>query len=134
MKYIKGGENVVADALSRSLTEGEISPKAKSKLHNSSSTTKSGNVLAIELGNCEPYITAEDFVKVAVRDDFYQMVLLDEDLQDQLGVTESNGLLLTARNQLLVPEDDVLRFKIVLEHHDQPFYGHWSVDKTLHSI
>ena len=52
-------------------------------------------------------------------------------MQLQLGVEEQNGYLVTIKGQLCVPNDRRLRYQMVLEHHDQVFSGHWSVEKTL---
>ena len=43
-------------------------------------------------------------------------------------------MLVTLRDQVWIPEDDSLRFKLILEHHDQPFYGHWALQKTLQLV
>ena len=93
------------------------------------------DTLAIEWGESSNYqITTQDLQEAATNDDFYQQVLLDTNLQDQLGLCKVNGMLITRQNQVWIPEDDSLRFKLILEHHDQPFYGHWALNKTLQLV
>ena len=112
MKFIKGQENQVADALSRAVRPLEVN--------------------AIVVGETTQFQLEDSTIWSSAHDDkFYQEICMDQDLQLQLGVVERKGLLYTTKEQLYVPTDRVIRFKLVLEFHDNAFTGHWSVDKTL---
>ena len=76
----------------------------------------------------------EEIVQAAEADDFYVRILKNDSLQLQFGVYQKDRLLFTRDSQLYVPNNRIVRFKLVLEHHDQPFSGHWSLDKTLTAL
>ena len=115
IKFIKGNENLVADALSRVSTSAEVN--------------------AIEIGTTEIQTIAEmDLKDATLRDSFYTEILGDESLQLQLGVSARRELLFTNKDQIYVPNDKALRFKLILELHDSPFAGHWSLEKTIQLI
>ena len=112
MKFLRGQENLVADALSREA--GQVSMNA------------------IEI--CDQSLAQlgfDDLTNGMEKDDYYQEMLRDDVLREQMGVEERNGLLFTHGGQLCVPNDRIVRFKLVLECHDQAFAGHWSAEKTL---
>ena len=116
IKFIRGQENVVADALSR-----EVQPKCE--------------VNVIELGTPSEFeLNKQEITQAAQEDSFYSNVLQDESAQLQLDLAECEGLLYTKTGQLCIPNNRLLQFKIVLEHHDQAFIGHWSADKTLRQL
>ena len=112
IKYIRGQENVVADALSRA------------------ADTLSVNTIEF---NAAPAfsLSVTDVAEAVTQDAFYKDALEDETIRMQLQLNRRNDLLYTQREQLCIPADRVLRFKLVLEHHDQAYAGHWSIDKTL---
>ena len=112
IKFIKGRENVVADALSREVQEVTVN--------------------AVEVIESDRQQFGIGDIRDSVQaDQFYQDMVSDESVRLQLSLVEEGGLLYTEQGQLCVPEDRVLRFKLVLEYHDQVFSGHWSADKTL---
>ena len=114
IKFIRGQENVVADALSR-----EVVPQESA-------------VNAIEIvDQRQTHFGYDDIIESVTADDFYREILEDEMLQQQLEVEARDGLLFTGDGKLCVPNNKTVRFQLVLEHHDQKFAGHWSVDKTL---
>ena len=113
IKYIKGQENVVADALSRNV---DI-------IH---------DVNAVEVNGQEPFtLDFDELQQEILNDNFYLEMLCDELTRQQFNVTAHDGLLYTESGQLCIPHLRLLRYKLVLEHHDQVFMGHWSVKKTL---
>ena len=116
IKYIKGNDNVVADALSREVASLEVNAIEV--------TDGCGQV--VELG-----LRKEDVVEAIQQDSFYLELLKDVTAQLQLAMENREGVLYTSTGQLCVPKSKLLRFKLVLEHHDQAYAGHWSVEKTL---
>ena len=111
VEYIKGEENVVPDALSR---------------------TPAFYINAIELASQEGWIVgSQDLKEASLRDLKYQEALKSPDLLERLELKEREGLLVTPLGQVCVPHDVVLRYKLMLEAHEPPFAGHFCVDKTL---
>ena len=112
VQFIKGNKNRVADALSRAVPIQEVN--------------------AVEVNARETFsVGKEELLESVKKDEFYRQILLEESTQQQLGLEERNRLLYTQGGQLCIPLDKAVRFKLVLEFHDQPFSGHWSVEKTL---
>ena len=110
--YVKGKDNVVPDALSR--------------------TPSFYAVNAIELCPKEAKMICAEDLRAAIQEDRkYQEVLDDEGLQKQLGVVKQDDMLVTETGQVCVPCDRVLRFKLALEAHEPMFAGHFSSEKTL---
>ena len=115
IKFIRGRENTVADALSREVQVMEVN--------------------AVEVIGSDSLQFGIDDVREGVKTDpFYQEMVDDESVRLQLGLIAEGGLLYTEDGQLCIPDDRALRFKLVLEHHDQVFSGHWSEEKTLSQL
>ena len=113
--YIKGANNVVPDALSRTPSFYEVN--------------------ALELGRAGPgAILDAELEEAARQDDRYQAVLADTELQRRLGLTKEGGLLKTLQGQRCVPHDKVLRFKLALEGHEPPLAGHFGIRRTLRQV
>ena len=105
MEYIKGEENVVPDALSR---------------------TPAFYINALELTPQEGWIVgSQDLKEASLRDPKYQEVLKSPDILEKLELKEREGLLVTPLSQVCVPNDVVLRYKLMLEAHEPPFAGHF---------
>ena len=118
VKYIKGKDNVVPDALSRT-------PEFYSMIG------------AIELMPPSPHITIETsaLVDAMMHDVKYKTLCSDPELCMKLNLRMSaQGLLETEGGQVCVPNDDVLRYKLVLEAHEPLFTGHFSERKTLEHV
>ena len=110
VQYIKGSDNKVADALSR---------------------TPSFQISAVENAASEPKLDDEAFSKAVQTDSDYKEVLHDRELCAQLQLTRHElGLLQRADGTIWVPDDPVLRYKIVLEAHEPPFSGHFGRTRT----
>ena len=118
MKYLKGNENIVADALSRNTLPDP-------------DTSTSLSVFAVEVEEQKDYLDKDTILQVGLLDDAYQLILHDDMIMDQLELHNDNGVLITSQNQIYIPNDHSLRFKLVLEHHDNPFCGHWDERRTL---
>ena len=117
MKYIKGKENIVPDALSR--------------------TPKFFSVGAMELISTSPHakIDNAEFIDAIVQDKKYTSLRDNHELCDKLQLkTNAQGLLETAGGQICVPNNDILRYKLVLEAHEPMFAGHFSERKTLEHV
>ena len=70
------------------------------------------DTLAIEWGESSNYqIITQDLQDAATNDDFFQQVLLDTNLQDQLGLCKVNNILVTQQDQVWIPEDDFIAFQ-----------------------
>ena len=108
--------NVVADALSRVQQESSVSTVYL--VENSSSAS----------------IDIELLKDSAREDELYQLCLHDEDTQAQLGLVEDNSILKILTQQVYVPNNQILRFKLILEHHDNPISGHWDVKRTAQLV
>ena len=117
VKYIKGKDNMVPDALSR--------------------TPEFYSIGAIELMPPSPHITIETsaLVDAMMHDVKYKTLCSDPELCMKLYLRRSaQGLLETEGGQVCVPNDDVLRYKLVLEAHEPLFAGHFSERKTLEHV
>ena len=95
--YLKGKENVVADALSREAQELTVN--------------------AVEIAEVDGQFYGYEEIREAVtKDELYRLALEDDDTRLQLGVEKQDGYLITTNGQLCVPNDRRLRYQIVLEH------------------
>ena len=111
VEYIKGNENVVPDALSR---------------------TPVFYVNALELTPQEGWIVgSQDLREASLKDPKYQEVLQSHDILTKLELVAREGLIVTPLGQVCVPHNVVLRYKLMLEAHEPPFAGHFCVDKIL---
>ena len=109
--YVKGNENVVPDALSR---------------------TPAFYVNAVEVNACSPHdLCGDELCTAAQADAKYVALLRDTTLHKTLGVTPRGNLLCTQLHQVCVPASKALRYKLVLEAHEPAFAGHFGFDKTL---
>ena len=115
--YIRGHDNVVPDALSRTPQFYEMG--------------------AIELHPSSPQamITHADFEQARLSDDKYLRVANDPELCRKLGleVNESKALI-TGRGIICVPNDDALRYKLALEAHEPLYAGHFGEHKTIETL
>ena len=115
--YIKEQENYVPDALSRTPAFYEVG--------------------AIEVTPEGPrhVLCVPEILQAAEDDKRYQALVGDMLKQREVGVVLTRlGLLETLDGRLCVPNDESLRFKIVLEAHEPLFAGHFSVQKTLQHV
>ena len=117
VKYIKGKENVVPDALSR--------------------TPKFFSIGAMELMPPSPHakIDKAALVEAIVHDMKYTSLRDNPELCARLHLSvNAQGLLETAGGQVCVPNNDILQYKLVLEAHEPMFAGHFSERKTLEHV
>ena len=115
--YIKGKDNVIPDALSR--------------------TPLFYDVKAIEFLPSTPHamIDTHTLQEAMNNDDKYKTLCHNESLCEKLKLKcNENGLLETSQGQICVPPNDILRYKIVLEAHEPLFAGHFSERKTLEVV
>ena len=117
MVHIKSKENVVSDALSRipafyEVNAIEFFPQAPHTQINSDAMSEAAHKDAKYIASCADKMLCEKL---------------------RLKVTEQ-GMLETFEGQVCVPNDDVLRYKIVLEAHEPLFAGHFSAHKTLELV
>ena len=115
--YIKGKDNVVSDALSR--------------------TPEFYETKAIHLMPPSPHAVVDmDELREAAHNDVkYSNLCKDAVLCNKLKlVCNTSGLLETTCKQVCVPMNDVLRYKLVLEAHEPVFSGHFSERKTLEKV
>ena len=110
VKHIRGQENLVPDALSR--------------------TPLFYDVHALEIGSA-PHIHLQLIRDAIPNDERYQNLLSSPSLHTHLGVKVEDGVLKTTEGMVCVPNDDVLRFIITLECHEPPFAGHFDQHRTL---
>ena len=113
VEYVRGEDNVVADALSRQPV---------------------GQMAAIVLGNGDVHrLTRKLLIDAATQDSLYQEVITDQMTCEQLElcVDEERQLLYRRDGTLWVPNDDLLRFQLMLESHEPLFAGHFGCAKTL---
>ena len=108
MSYLKGEENIVADALSRNV-----------------------DALAIEIMENVNILDKDEIIHAAQTDHVYQLLWQDDIARAQCGLHKNNQMLVTMNDQLYIPNDSLIRYKLVLEYHDNPFNGHWDGRKTL---
>ena len=115
--YIKGKDNHVPDALSR--------------------TPAFYTIKAIELLPMSPQlqIHSQTLQEALANDVRYTQLCNDPDKCDELKLScNAQGLLQTSSGQICVPNNDVLRYKIVLEAHEPLFAGHFGERKTLDTV
>ena len=115
--YIKGEDNCVPDALSR--------------------TPAFYTIKAIEFLPTTPHsqLNAQTLQDALNHDSKYAQLCRDPSKCSELKlVCNSQGLLETSTGQICVPNDDVLRYKIALEAHEPLFAGHFSERKTLDHV
>ena len=117
MKYIKGKENVVPNTLSK--------------------TPKFFSIGAMELIPPSPHakINKAALVDAIIHDTKYTSLRDNPELCARLHLrVNAQGLLETAGGQVCVPNNDILRYKLVLEAHEPMFAGHFSERKTLEHV
>ena len=85
----------------------------------------------IELTPTKFQIHKEKILTAIQEDTLYQDILQDEILQIQLGLQQEDGILFTQEGQIYILENPLIRYKLILEFHDQPFSGHWDGKRTL---
>ena len=96
------------------------------------SRTPAFYINALELTPQEGWLVGfPDLKEASLRDPKYQEVLKSPDILEKLELRERQGLIVTPLEQVCVPLDVVLRYKLMLEAHEPPFAGHFCVDKTL---
>ena len=118
IEYIRGKSNVIADALSRR-------PDHKDSLSTSVSTSTSSSL------NNMSSITITDII-----DDVRKLSKLDSSYQQQLqlpklnrGYSIKDGLLF-CYDRIVIPNDQTLRTRLLVEAHDSPLSAHMGVAKT----
>ena len=111
VKHIKGQDNLVPDALSR--------------------TPCFYDIHALEVGNASPMISMEEVREAIKKDEKYRTLMTHHEVHTALGVHEQGGTLMTNEGALYIPHDDVLRFKLALEAHEPPFAGHFERKRTM---
>ena len=110
VKHIKGADNLVPDALSR--------------------TPCFYDIHALELGTPLQTLCIEDIQEAIAHDERYNHLIDDTTLQQHLGVYKENGVLKTKEGIVCVPNHEALRFILTLEAHDPPFAGHFDHNRT----
>lgn len=127
IEYVEGKTNVVADGLSR-----------RSDHQNDSGTiqTKSQllNQLRIAPLRLSTATTLLADVKQAMRDDPSYRAALNQRRTRADPVQVIGGFLYYNRTRLVLPNDSVLRTRIMQECHDTPLGGHLGKDKTIAQI
>ena len=106
--YIKGKDNAVPDALSRTPAFYEVK--------------------ALELIPKAPHhmITADEFEQAMQADHRYMTVVEDADARKVLDFhVNKQGALETRDHRVCVPNDDTLRYKLVLEAYEPLYSGHF---------
>ena len=115
--YIKGKDNHVPDALSR--------------------TPAFYTIKAIELLPASPQlqINTQTLQDALANDARYTLLCNDPIKCTELKLScNAQGLLQTSSGQICILNDDVLRYKIVLESHEPLFAGHFGGRKTLDNV
>ena len=116
-EHVAGTDNKAADALSRA---------------------PSYFVSALELGhtaNSNGGLGLVDIRAVGEEDDDYrQEVERTSKGEGKTGWTTASGILMEQGGRIVVPRDERLRARIILEAHEPPFCGHLGVKKTLEQV
>ena len=120
MKYREGKTNLVADSLSRRADHQptELSPVVDSHtLHNIVEDTK--QTIRQEIAQLKASYLTDDYTR--------QRIAHPDRYPD---CTVRNGLLFDNRGRLIIPDDRVLKTRILYELHDSHLAGHMGINKT----
>lgn len=129
IEYFEGKENVVADGLSRRSDhkdQGQQVTEAHQFNHESEEVL---TLASASLPNDTPELRKS--ITDAYQHDPSCTSLLEKPME---GYRVVEGLLVTAANQIRIPDDASIRSRLLLECHDTPTSGHLGTGKTMERV
>ena len=80
-------------------------------------------------------IEVDEFEQARQADDRYIEVVKDQSIRDMLDLLLNHqGALETKDHRVCVPNNDALRYKLVLEAHEPLYSGHFGYTRTLAAV
>lgn len=132
IEYMKGKENVVADALSRRSDHKNDKSDEKCAVELESSSTYSNPLLNLLMTSIAVAPNCLDIINKYQTD--AKCVALLANPTSERHISLKNGYLYFKNSRIYIPNDASLKLSILSECHDNPLGGHLGVTKTIHQV